>query len=171
MNVALTGFMGAGKSTVGRRLARILGLPFVDADAQIEREHGSIAEIFARDGEAQFRRLESSVLERLASAGPQVIAVGGGAVLDPRNRRLLRRNGVIVHLAISPQAAYRRVAHRSHRPMLGPRPDLATIEKLLAARRPAYSDNDLEVTVDGRSPSALAHVIARWYRRQVEERT
>ena len=116
MNVALTGFMGAGKSTTGRRLARILGIAFVDSDAELERIHGPIASIFSSRGALEFRRLETEMVERLSALGPRVIALGGGAVLEPANRRLLRHKGVIVHLKVSPATAWRRVAHRRHRP-------------------------------------------------------
>src|SRR5215469_2648493 len=107
MNVVLTGFMGAGKSTVGRRLARLLGVDFIDTDAEIVKSHGRIAVIFEREGEAQFREYEREHLARATQRGAAVIAVGGGAVLDERNRATMRRNGVIVHLAISAEAAHR----------------------------------------------------------------
>jgi shikimate kinase len=166
VNVALTGFMGAGKTTAGRRLARLLGLPFVDSDTEIERRHGSIQEIFARDGEACFRRYESDVIDELTRDGPVVIAVGGGAVLDVGNRRLLRRDGCIVNLSLKPETAHQRVAHRTHRPVLGPAPTLDAIRGIMEARAQAYADNDLSVAVDTKTPSAVAHIIARWYRRR-----
>ena len=170
MNVALTGFMGAGKTTTGRRLARLLGLAFVDTDAEIERRHGSIPDIFLARGEPEFRRLESTVLAELSRGGPHVIAVGGGAVLDAANRRRLRRGGVIVHLAVSPQSAWRRVAHRRHRPLLGDRPDLERITALMQAREQAYADCDLAIRVDHRSPLGAARVIARWYETEMGRR-
>ncbi len=166
MNVALTGFMGAGKTTTGRRLAKLLGLAFVDSDAELERLHGPISEIFNTRGEHEFRRLETNLIGRLSGAGPHIIAVGGGAVLDPANRQLLRRHGVIVHLAVSPTSAWRRVAHRKHRPLLGEHPDLAQVSALLASRAAAYADCDLTVRVDRRSPLGAARIIARWYEDQ-----
>jgi shikimate kinase len=166
VNVSITGFMGAGKSTAGRRLARLLRIPFVDSDVEIERAYGPIAEIFDRDGEAVFRARESETLARLCAEGPHVLAVGGGAVLDPANRAVMRRNGCIVNLALKPETAYSRVAHRTHRPLLGPVPTLETIRALMAERAAAYADNDLSISVDTRSPSAIAHIIARWYRRK-----
>ncbi|MDQ6766943.1 MAG: shikimate kinase [Candidatus Eremiobacteraeota bacterium] len=163
MNVALTGFMGAGKTTTGKRLARLLGLRFVDTDAEIERRHGPIRDIFTSRGESEFRRLEAAMIAELSQSGPQVMAVGGGAVLDLANRKRLRHGGVIVHLAVSPQSAWRRVAHRRHRPLLGEQPDLARVTALLAARAPAYADCDLAVSVDHRTPLGTARIIARWY--------
>jgi shikimate kinase len=164
MNVALTGFMGAGKSTVGRKLSRLLGIPFADTDAEIVRAHGPIPQIFAVEGEAKFRRYERAALERLTAAGPCVIAVGGGGVIAPENRALLRKTGVIVHLSISPETAHRRVAHRTHRPLLGPAPTLDGVRGLLEKRATAYADCDFTIKVDGRTPMAVAQTIARWYR-------
>ena len=167
MHVALTGFMGAGKTTVGRRLARMLRMPFADSDAEIERAHGDIKQIFEREGEAQFRLYERAALERLLSGTPHVIAVGGGAIVASENRALLRRSGVIVHLAISAEAAYRRVAHRTHRPLLGTKPDLTALRALFRCRASAYADNDFEVRAERRAPEAIARTISRWYRARI----
>jgi len=156
--------MGAGKTTAGRRLARLLRIPFVDSDVEIERTYGPIAEIFERDGEAAFRARESETIARLCAGGPLVLAVGGGAILDPANRQVMRRNGCIVNLALKPETVHARVAHRTHRPLLGPVPTLETIRSLMAERAAAYADNDLSISVDSRSPSAVAHIIARWYK-------
>ncbi|HKW44456.1 MAG TPA: shikimate kinase [Candidatus Eremiobacteraceae bacterium] len=166
MNVWLTGFMGAGKTTTGRRLARILCVPFADTDAEIEREHGAIAGIFETAGESRFRALETSVIAALGNGAAKVIAVGGGAVVSASNRALMRAHGAIVHLSISPAGAYARVAHRSHRPLLGSEPELATIERVMIARADAYADCDYRVSVDGKGPASVAHIIARWYRRK-----
>lgn len=163
MNLVLTGFMGAGKTTTGKRLAKLLGVPFVDTDAEIERRHGPIGEIFASEGEAAFRRLESVVIAETSGLGSAVIAVGGGAVLDPKNRATMRRSSYIVHLSISARAAHRRVSRRRHRPLLGETPDLESVSALLAAREQAYADCDLAIRVDRRSAREAAQIIARWY--------
>ena len=155
--------MGAGKSTTGKRLAKVLGLRFVDVDAEIERRHGSIAEIFEREGEHAFRAIEAAIIRELGEGEPCVAALGGGAVLDPANRAALRRHSYVVHLSISAPAAHRRVAHRAHRPMLGAKPDLAKVTALLAERAPAYADCDLSISVDRRSAAQTAGIIARWY--------
>jgi shikimate kinase len=144
-------------------------MPFADTDAEIEREHGPIEDIFGTAGESRFRALEASIIGTLASGVPKVVAVGGGAILSPANRAAMRACGAIVHLSITPAGAYARVAHRSHRPLLGPAPDLATIERVMTARTDAYGDRDYCVTVDGKNPATVAHTVARWYRRRVAE--
>ncbi len=167
MNLAITGFMGAGKTTAGKRLARLLNIPFVDTDSVIEEAHGKISEIFAGEGEAQFRRYEAEAIARLAQTGPFIIAVGGGAIVDAANRAALRRNGCIVNLALRPETAFRRVAHRTHRPLLGAAPTVETIRAIMREREQAYADNDLSIAVDSKTASAVAHIIARWYRRRI----
>ncbi|HEV2909450.1 MAG TPA: shikimate kinase [Candidatus Eremiobacteraceae bacterium] len=164
MNLALIGFMGAGKTTVGRRLARMTGMQFADSDAEITRVHGPIPEIFASRGETQFRAYEREALERLCARDACVIAVGGGAVLDEGNRALLRRRCLVVHLAISPEAAHARVAHRAHRPLLGEAPSLERVRTLLAERADAYAHSDLRIAVDDSTAGRVAGTIARWYR-------
>ncbi len=169
MQLWLTGFMGAGKTTAGKKVARILGYPFFDCDAELEREHGSIAKIFNEAGEERFRAFESAKIADIARSGPAVIATGGGAVLDPGNRLAMRSQGVIVYLAISAAGVLARVGHREHRPLLGPAPDLATITSILAQRATAYADHDLRVGVEGKPPAAVAHIIARWFRRRTAQ--
>jgi shikimate kinase len=166
MHLWLTGFMGAGKTTTGRRLARILRMPFADTDVEIEREHGAISDIFETAGESRFRVLEADAIAALARRPPSVIAVGGGAVLSAENRTMMRSGGAIVHLSITPAGAFARVSHRSHRPLLGPAPVLVDIERVMAARAKAYADNDYRVFVDGKELAAVAHTVARWYRRR-----
>ena len=170
MNVALTGFMGAGKTTTGRRLARLLDLDFIDTDAEIERRHGPISDIFKVHGEPEFRKIEAAVIAELSRSGPHVIAVGGGAVVDAQNRQELRQSGVIVHLSVSAQSAWHRVSHRRHRPLLGEQPSLATVTALLEARAAAYADCDLTVRVDHRTPLGTAKIIARWYDDELNRR-
>ncbi|MDQ6780550.1 MAG: hypothetical protein M3Z37_05275, partial [Candidatus Eremiobacteraeota bacterium] len=125
--------------------------------------HGPIVDIFAQQGETAFRRFESAVLTKLMRGPAAVIAVGGGAVLEEKNRFRLRDKGYIVHLAVLPQTVVRRVAHRRHRPLLGPHPDSVSIQAILAARESAYADHDFRVQVDHRSPLGVARIIARWY--------
>src|SRR3990172_2171089 len=153
MNIVLTGFMGSGKSTVGKTLARELGMEFVDLDGLIEREAGSpIKDIFAVHGEGYFRGLETGVVERLAAGGfgeGLVVSAGGGAVVNDSNRALLRRWATVICLKATVEEIIRRVGETVERPLLNTEERKKTIEKLLEERKPAYSDCDLEIDTTG----------------------
>lgn len=145
-NLVLIGMMGAGKSAVGHEIARQLGLPHTDADTEIERAAAmTIAEIFARDGEAFFRDRESQVLARLLSTGPQVISTGGGAWLQPHNRAMIREHGLAVWLDVNADTLWERVRARPTRPLLLTEDPRGTLDRLLAQRRPVYARADLVV--------------------------
>jgi shikimate kinase len=147
-SVVLVGMMGAGKSSIGRRLAGRLNVPFVDADTEIEKAAGmSIPDIFARHGEADFRNGEARVIARLLDGGPQVLATGGGAVMNPDTRAAIRAKGVSVWLAADADVLLRRINKRRHeRPLLQSAADPAeTVRALLAAREPVYAQSDLTV--------------------------
>ena len=117
-SLVLVGLMGCGKSSVGRRLAARLGIAFTDADEEIEKAHRkSINEIFADHGEAYFRDGERRVIGRLLGAGPQVLATGGGAFMDPQTRALIRERGLSIWLKAEIETLLKRVARRSHRPL------------------------------------------------------
>lgn len=141
MNLYLTGFMAAGKTTVGRALARRLGRRFVDLDAQIERASGrSVARIF-RDGEAAFRRAETAALRRIARRRGLVAALGAGAVLRRENMALIRESGILVGLTCAEPELWRRLrADAGARPLLGPLPGRrARLRALLSRRRGCYA--------------------------------
>lgn len=143
-SVVLVGLMGAGKSTVGRRLARELGLPFVDADEEIERAAGcSIADIFRLYGEAAFRDGEERVVARLLQSGPQVLATGGGAFVNPRTRTLIREAGLSVWLRADLEVLVRRTRRRDDRPLLAAGDPRETLERLIAERYPIYAEADV----------------------------
>jgi len=146
-SIVLVGMMGVGKSSIGRRLASRLGIPFVDADAEIEKAAGmSIADIFARHGEADFRSGEARVIARLLDAGPQVLATGGGAVMNADTRVAIKAKGVSIWLSAEFDVLMRRVNKRRHeRPMLQTADPAATLRALLAAREPVYAQADLTV--------------------------
>ena len=146
-SIVLIGMMGVGKSSIGRRLGARLGLAFVDADAEIERAAGmSIADIFARHGEAAFRSGEARVIARLLSGGPQVLATGGGAVMNAATRALIREKGVSIWLAADLDLLMRRISKRkADRPMLQTADPAATLRELLAEREPVYAQADLTV--------------------------
>ena len=160
-HLLLVGMMGAGKSTVGRRVAARLGRPCVDTDAEVEADVGlSVAAIFAGPGEEEFRRLERAVVLRaIGTEEPIVVSVGGGAVLDPANRAALRRAGTVVWLRARPETLARRVGQGADRPLLsgsagGPAVGLARID---AARRGIYEElADAVVDVDDLDPDAVA---------------
>ena len=141
-NVVLYGFMGVGKSTIGRLLASRLGREFIDTDTRIEELAGkTIPQIFAREGEAHFRELESQLVKELARQEKLVIATGGGMVINPVNAALLRQNGVFVYLVADPAVIYRRVKHKEDRPLLSQAKDRQEqIKKLFAARKEIYEN-------------------------------
>lgn len=132
---------GSGKSTVGRQLARRLGLPFFDSDQRIEERLGcSIREFFAREGEAAFRDVEEQVLAELAQGPAAVVATGGGAVLREANRTCLRAAGQVIYLRSTPEELYRRVRHDTQRPLLQVADPLGTLRALYAERDPLYRE-------------------------------
>ena len=132
---------GSGKSTVGRQLARRLGLPFFDSDHLIEQRLGcSIREYFAREGEAAFRDVEEQVLRELAQGPAAVVATGGGAVLRQANREALRAGGQVIYLRSSPEELYRRVRHDTQRPLLQVADPMARLRAMHAERDPLYRE-------------------------------
>jgi len=146
-SIVLIGMMGVGKSSIGRRLGARLGIAFVDADAEIERAAGmSIADIFTRHGEESFRSGEARVIARLLSTGPQVLATGGGAVMNPATRALIAARGVSIWLSAEFEVLLRRISKRkAERPMLQTADPAATLRELLAAREPVYAQADITV--------------------------
>lgn len=145
--VVLVGMMGSGKSSVGRRLASRLGLPFVDADSEIETAAGmTIPEIFAQRGEAEFRDGERRVIARvLATRAPLVLATGGGAYMNSETRARISELGVSVWLKAEPDVLMRRVRKRSNRPLLQTADPEGTLRRMLAEREPVYALADLTV--------------------------
>jgi shikimate kinase len=145
-SVVLVGLMGAGKSTVGRRLAARLALPFTDADHEIEAAAGmTIPDIFALHGESYFRDGERRVIARLLRDGPMVLATGGGAYMDPQTRARIAETGVSVWLKADFDVLMRRVRKRQNRPLLqNPDPE-ATMRRLIEARYPVYAQADVMI--------------------------
>ena len=144
--IVLVGLMGAGKTTVGRRLASRLGLDFVDADAEIEKAAGeSIPEIFKLRGEQVFREGERRVIARLLDDGPQVLATGGGAFMDEQTRAEIAGKGISVWLKADIDVLMKRVSKRGNRPLLKTADPRATMEKLMDERYPVYAGADITV--------------------------
>ncbi|QYJ01752.1 shikimate kinase [Thalassovita mediterranea] len=160
--VALVGLMGAGKSTVGRRLAEVLGRQFYDSDNEIEKAAGlSISDIFALHGEEEFRRGEHRVLERLLGEAPHVLATGGGAYLNPDTRDLLREKAVTIWLNADLETLWRRVSRRSHRPLLKADNPKGVLSRLLDERTPIYEKADLVVTSEEGPHRATVNAILK----------
>jgi shikimate kinase len=155
--LVLVGLMGAGKTSIGRRVAQRLGVPFIDADAEIEAAANmTVAEIFARDGEAVFRAGERRVISRLLEGPVHVLATGGGAYMDPATRARIRERSLSVWLRADIEVLLARVARRRHRPLLNQGDPREILERLMALRHPIYAEADL--TVDSLAAPADAMV-------------
>ena len=145
-SVVLVGMMGAGKSTIGRRLSARLGLPFLDADVEIEQAHRlPIPDIFEKYGEPYFRDGEVRVIARLLDNGPAIIATGGGAVMRDETRERIREKAVSIWLKVDTDVIMRRVKRRSDRPLLQTVDPEATVERLVKEREPLYSQADVTI--------------------------
>lgn len=157
-NLFLVGLMGAGKTTIGRLLARRLKCAFYDSDHEVERRCGvHIAVIFDIEGEAGFRSREAQVIAALSALDGVVLATGGGAVLDPENRRRLAGRGTVVYLHARPGDLYARLRHDKNRPLLATGNPLQTLEALYAHRDPLYREiADLVIDTGRQSAQALA---------------
>lgn len=137
-SIVLVGMMGAGKSSIGRRLASRLGIPFIDADAEIESAAGmTIPEIFEKHGEPYFRAGEARVIARLLDNGPQVLATGGGSVMDPQTRALIGQKGISIWLKADIDVLLKRTKRRNDRPLV------EKIKDLLPVREPIYAQADI----------------------------
>ncbi len=145
-SIVLVGLMGAGKSSIGRRLAHRLGLPFVDADTEIEKAADlTIPEIFDRHGEAYFRSGEVRVVARILDAGPQVLATGGGAYMNADTRARIRARGISIWLKADLDVLMKRVKRRGDRPLLKADDPQAVLKRLMDERYPVYAEAELTV--------------------------
>lgn len=151
-HLVLVGLMGAGKTSVGKRLAQRLGLPFIDSDHAIEESANmTVPEIFALRGEAEFRSGERRVIARLLNEPQQVIATGGGAYMDAETRERIRGKGIAIWLKAELPVLMRRVARRQDRPLLANSDPEATMRELMARRYPVYAEADLTI-LSGEQP-------------------
>lgn len=159
--IALVGLMGAGKTTVGRRLAQALTLPFADADDEIVTAAGrSIEDIFADRGECDFRRGERQIIARLLAGPVHVLATGGGAFIDERTRMLMKERAISVWLKAPLEVLMKRVTKRDHRPLLKEEDPQAVMQRLMAERYPIYGEADIIIeTGAGPHNAAVAAII------------
>lgn len=161
--IILIGFMGSGKSSVGRILAHRLGYELVDTDALLEERAGApIARIFREQGEPAFRALESEVLSAVADRPRSVIATGGGAPAHPPNRDFFTRGDAVFHLRVSLKAARERAGEKADRPLLAQ--DEVAVRRLYQGRQPVYEELGQSVDTDGKTPTAVADEIIRLLR-------
>jgi shikimate kinase len=166
-NIFLIGPMGSGKTAVGRQLARLFRLTFHDSDADIEAKTGvDIAFIFEKEGEAGFRLREKEAIDRLTQLEDIVLATGGGAVIDPDNRRALAERGAVVYLQTSVDQQIERTRHARHRPLLNDTDPERTLETLMQRRAQLYAEiADITVSTDGRRVQLVAEEIHSELRR------
>ncbi len=161
-NIVLTGFMGTGKTVVGKRLSKLLNMELVDVDTEIEKaENMTINEIFRRFGESRFRELETEMIKRLSEKNNVIISTGGGAVLKKENVDALRKNGVIVCLLATPETILKRTSHTATRPLLQVEDPLKRIKELLDYRKPFYEKADIMIDTEGKTPSQIAEEIVK----------
>ncbi len=161
-NIILTGFMGSGKTEVGKKLAQRLGYTFIDTDNLIEEKAGkSISDIFMEDGEPYFRDIEALILEDLSGLEGHVISTGGGIVTREDNILNLKKTGLVIWLKASPETIFKRVSSETHRPMLKVDDPLEQIKKLLSMREQFYSRADLSIDTDGLEVDEVVDIIIK----------
>ncbi|MFH1518952.1 MAG: shikimate kinase [Candidatus Omnitrophota bacterium] len=159
-NIYLVGFMGSGKTVVGQNLATTLGREFVEMDALIEKEQGSkIADIFAKEGETYFRKLEKTLLGELSKREGLVISCGGGLICDQGNLKQLKETGVVFALTASVSTIYQRTKEHTHRPILNVDNPQEKIKQLLEKRASYYAQADYSIGTDNLSPEEIANKI------------
>jgi shikimate kinase len=155
-SIVLVGLMGAGKTSLGRRLAQRLHVPFADSDAEIEKAaNETIAEIFARDGEPAFRVGERRIIARLLEGPVQVLATGGGAFMDPLTRAGIREHGLSVWIRADLETLLDRTARRQHRPLLNVGDPREIMTRLMAIRHPIYAEADITIDSIAGPPEAM----------------
>ena len=159
-NIILTGFMGTGKTAVGRRLAMLLNMELIDVDTEIEKsQQMSINEIFRQFGEPGFREIETEMIQKLSERKDVIISTGGGAVLKQKNMDALRKQGVIICLMASPQTILKRTSHNSNRPLLKVEDPFEKIKELLNFRKPFYEKADILIDTEDKTPLQIAEEI------------
>jgi len=168
-NIVLVGFMGTGKTSVGKRLSTNLRMRYIDTDNVIERDsQRQISDIFEEDGEDVFRQLESEAVNRVSKLYNYVISTGGGVVLKEENVVKLKENGVVFCLSATPEEIYNRVGHQTHRPLLQTPDALETIRTMLADRAPYYAQADYTVETTGKTfGEVMTHITNTFFKTTV----
>ena len=159
-NIILTGFMGTGKTAVGRKLSMFLKMELIDVDTEIEKsQQMTINEIFRQFGEPRFREIETEMIQKLSERKDVIISTGGGAVLKQKNMDALRKQGIIICLMASPQTILKRTSHNSNRPLLKVEDPFEKIKELLNFRKPFYEKADILIDTEDKTPLQIAEEI------------
>lgn len=159
-NIVLAGFMGTGKTEVGRELSRILRWKLLDVDSEIEKSQKmTINDIFKRFGEPRFREIEAEIIKIISENKNIIISTGGGAVLREENMQNLRKNGVIICLTATPETILKRTSNNNDRPLLQVENPLEKIKELLNFRKPFYEKSDMIIDAEGKTPLQIAEEI------------
>ncbi len=162
-HIALTGFMAAGKSTIGKKLARKLGVRFYDIDEIVVSKHGPVSDIFYAQGENQFRRYEYEAIAEVLDQEPGIVALGGGAVTYDDSLKLLKKRTYRVFVKVPPEQILGRLRRsKVVRPLIGPTPSLSKIKELYAARMPRYSHADYVIEAEDMSTAQIVDSITQW---------
>jgi shikimate kinase len=159
-NIVLTGFMGTGKTEVGKELSRLLNMKLIDVDTEIEKsENMTINEIFKQFGESRFREIETEMIRKISQKKNIIISAGGGVVLRQVNMDLFRNNGIIVCLTASPETILSRTSNSDERPLLQVEDPFKRIKELLDFRKPFYEKADIMIDTENKTPLQIAHEI------------
>ena len=165
-NIVLIGFMGTGKTTVGREIARQLGMQFISTDDIIEKKAGMpINDIFSKKGESYFRQLERETIMEISAGSSSVIDTGGGAVINELNLKDLKIEGILFCLNAASEEVLKRVGDEKHRPLLNVSDPLTRIKELFKKREPYYKKADYQINTSGKSVSEVAVEIVKIYRK------
>jgi shikimate kinase len=165
-NIVLTGFMGAGKTAVGKELARLLDMRLIDLDSEIEKaEQTTINEIFKQSGEKKFREIETEMIKKVTNNENIIISTGGGAVMKQENIDLLKKTGIIICLMATPETILQRTGNNSDRPLLQVANPLAKINGLLNLRKPFYEKADIMIDTEDKTPLRIAKEIVEKIRK------
>lgn len=170
-HLALVGFMAAGKSTIGKKLARKLKVAFFDTDDLVVQEHGAVSDIFYNEGEKTFRNYEHAAIAHVLEDGePGIVAMGGGALTHEPTQKLLKKRAYRIFIKVTPEQVVERLRKSKRvRPLLGPTPSLSKIKELYTKRMPQYAHADYVVEADGMTTSQIVDAIVEWlHKKKIE---